>query len=152
MFHLNATPKKDSIPSPYRLWYNDWVENNAKGNVLDVGKSRFWDYGFKTIDINQKLNPTIVGDICNSILLDNSHDTILCNGMYECVINPLKMMNEVYRILKAGGTAIFGFVGKDYPRYKRNWQYYDKKIDFGNFKVIKEKDFNNEYHFIICKK
>ena len=144
--------KKDSVPSPYKLWYNNWVSKNAKGKVLDVGKSIFWDYGFTTIDINKKLNPTFVADICNSGLTDNIYDVILCNGMYECVENPLKMMDEVYRMLKVGGMAIFGFVGKDYKPYMKNWKYYAEDIDFTGFKILRKKDFNKEYHFIICQK
>lgn len=144
--------KKDSTPSPFRRWYNDWISENAKGNILDVGKSRFWDYGFKTIDINPDLKPDVVGDICNFVLPDNTYDTILCNGMYECVENPLKMMNEVYRMLKVGGKAIFGFVGKDYKPYKKDWKFYNKDIDFREFKVLEEKDFDNKYHYIICQK
>lgn len=142
----------DSVPSESRIWYNDWVSKNAEGNVLDVGKSQYWDYEFKTIDTNQKLNPTILGDICNSRLPDNTYDMVLCNGMYECVDNPLKMMNEVYRILKPEGKAIFGFVGKDYKPYKKDWKFYNKDIDFKDFKVIETKDFDNNYHFIICQK
>lgn len=143
--------KRVSDPSPSRIWYNDWVEKNAKGIVLDVGKSKYWDYEFSTIDINPKLNPTFCDDICNSRLPNNAFDTILCNGMYEFVSNPLKMMDEVYRILRSGGITIFGFVGKGYKPYKKDWKFYED-MDFGNFKVIEKKNFDNNYHFIICRK
>jgi SAM-dependent methyltransferase len=143
--------KEVSDPSPYRIWYNDWVEKHAKGNVLDVGKSRYWDYGFPTIDTNKKLNPTIVQDICNCNLPDGTYDMVLCNGMYECVSEPKKMVDEVMRILKPKGVAIFGFVGKDYKPYKKDWKFYDKNIDFSKWGKS-YKDFNNEYNFIICLK
>jgi hypothetical protein len=54
--------------------------------------------------------------------------------------------------LDKGGTAIFGFVGKDYKPYKKNWQFYEDNIDFKDFKIVEKKDFGNKYHFIICKK
>ena len=132
-----------------RMWYNDWVERNAKGKVLDVGKSLYWDYGFETIDINEKLSPNIVGDICNSNLPTSAYDMVLCNGMYEFVSDPQRMVDEVRRILKPGGVAIFGFVGKDYKPYKKDWKYYEENIVF-KMKIIEKKDFDN-YHFIICE-
>lgn len=145
--------KEDFTPSESRLWYNDWVEKNAKGTVLDVGKSRIWDYGFPTIDTCKILNPTYRQDICESNLASDFYDTVLCNGMYEFVEVPQKMVNEVYRILKPGGTAIFGFVGGEYKPYKRDWLFYDEgDIDFGKFKILEKKDFNHNYHFIICQK
>jgi len=139
------------IPSESRLWYNDWVEKNAKGTVLDVGKST-WEYDFPTIDTNEKLKPTYHQDICSSNLASDFFDYVLCNGMYEFVEIPQKMVEEVYRILKPGGKAIFGFVGKGYKPYKRNWIFYEEgDIDWGKFKILEKKDFNN-YHFIICQK
>ena len=92
--------KKDFVQSPCRMWYNKWVENNVKGRVLDIGKSTFWDYEFETIDINKKLKPSIIGDICDSNLPSNKYNTVLCNGMYEFVVDPQKMVDEVKRILK----------------------------------------------------
>ena len=142
--------KKDSIPSDFRLWYNEWVEKNAKGKVLDVGKSRFWDYGFDTIDTNEKLKPTYIQDICASTIASDSFDMVLCNGMYECVEDPQKMVDEVMRLLRPKGMVIFGFVGKDYYPYKKGWNSYKKgDIKFNN--ILEEKDFDNKYHFIICQ-
>jgi len=143
--------REDLIPSESRLYYNEWVERNAKGIVLDVGKSRYWDYGFPTIDTNKKLNPNYCQDICNSNLADDFFDTVLSNGMYEFVSDPQVMVSEVYRILKSGGKAIFGFVGKDYPPYRKYWKFYNNNIDLGKFEILEKKDFNN-YHFIICQK
>ena len=138
------------IVSEPRIWYNDWVEKNALGKVLDVGKSIHWDYGFETIDTSKKLNPTFVGDITHSSLIDSVYDIVLCNGMYEFVTDPQKMVDEVGRILKHGGTAIFGFVGENYKPYKKDWKYYKDNIDF-KMEIIEKKDFHN-YHFIICQR
>lgn len=75
-----------------RYWYNEWVEKNANGKVLDVGKSKYWEYGFPTIDTNKELNPTYTGSIENTEFKDKEFDLVLCNGMYECVDNPQKMI------------------------------------------------------------
>lgn len=145
MSHLIKELKKVSDPSPYRIWYNDWVKQNAKDNVLDVGKSVYWDYGFPTLDNNNTLKPTFVGNIEKTNFPEKYFDLVLCNGMYECVDNPQAMIDEVLRI---GKKAIFGFVGKDYKPYKDNWKFYDNEaIPF----TKETKNFNNEYHFIICE-
>lgn len=141
---------RNSPVSEYRAFYNDWVLKNARGEVLDVGKSTYWDYGFDTIDKNPKLCPTFLGDIEEAPFPNNSFDTVLCNGMYECVENPQRMVEEVMRILRPGGTAIFGFVGEGYKPYKKPWHYYKGFIEFIGF--VEKKSFNNEYYFFICKK
>lgn len=143
--------KKDSVQSPYRLWYNQWIKKNATGKVLDVGKSKFWDYNFPTIDTNSSLNPTFVGNIEKTIFPNNYFDIVLCNGMYEFVKNQQAMINEVLRITKIGGKAIFGFVGKSYKPYRKPWKYYEKEEVFLNC-ICQDIDFSDEYHFIICQK
>ena len=135
--------------TPYRLWYNNWVKENAKGKVLDVGKSKHWDYGFPTIDINPKLKPTFFGNIEKTNFKDEEFDVVLCNGMYEFVDNPQKMIDEVLKITKKGGIVIFGFVGKDYKPYKSNWKCYEDKEVLPEHRKM---DFGQEYYFIICKK
>jgi SAM-dependent methyltransferase len=147
---------KELEPSENRIWYNEWV-SKINGEVLDIGKSKFWDYSdtpyyYKSLDIDEKLCPDIVADICDNTLCSNCFDYILCNGMFECVNDPQKMVDEVYRILKPKGTAIFGFVGKDYKPYKKDWKFYDNNIDFKNFEILEKKDFDKNYHFIIVKK
>ena len=137
----------------YRLWYNRWIEENTVGNlnVLDVGKSKYWDYGFPTIDINSRLKPTFIGNIEKTNFNDETFDIVLCNGMYEVVDNPQKMIDEVVRITKIGGLDIFGFVGKEYKPYRKNWKYFDNKESFGN-NLFNKIHFGNDYHFIICRK
>jgi len=151
MYHSIKKLKEDSGPFTARAWYNKWVEKNVSGKILDIGKSTFWDYGFETIDINRDLLPSIVGDICGpNRLISDTYDTVLCNGMYEFVEDPQKMVDEVKRILKIKGIAIFGFVTAGYTPYKRDWKYYDNNIDF-KMEIIKLKRFSN-YYFIVCKK
>lgn len=139
----------ERLSDPIRHWYNNWVKENASGAVLDIGKSRYWDYGFPTLDSNPKLNPTYIGDIQKVDLPNESFDTVLCNGMYEFIENPQAMIDEVLRITKKGGTAIFGFVGKDYPAYKRNWKYYDFKE---KLPIHDRVEFGRRYYYLICQK
>lgn len=146
---IKALSEASDPVSPYRLWYNEWVSENAKGWVLDVGKSRFWDYGFPTIDTNKKLKPTFCASIEKAPFQAETFNVVLANGIYECVENPQIMINEVLRILKTGGKAIFGFVGEEYKPYKKDWKYYDFKEKLPKHEIV---SFNNEYHFLICTK
>jgi len=132
-----------------REWYNEWVKNNAKGKVLDVGKSKHWSYGFPTIDSDPSMRPTFVGNVEDMDFEDDMFDVVLCNGMYEFVHNPRKMIDECLRVTKLGGKVIFGFVGKDYKPYRDNWKFYEGKESL-IFNV--KKDFGNEYHYLICRK
>ncbi len=75
-------------PTESRIWYNEWAKGNAKGEVLDIGKRAYWDYGFSTIDADSKLNPAYTGNICKCDLPGESYDVTLCNGMYEFVDDP----------------------------------------------------------------
>lgn len=139
----------DLEPDRIRIWYNDWVSKNAVGSVLDIGKSRHWDYGFPTLDMNRRLNPTYVGSIEKIDFPDDNFDTVLCNGMYEFVSDPQSMISEVLRITKKGGTAIFGFVGKNYKPYRDNWKFYEGKETLPQHTIV---DFDQEYYFLICHK
>lgn len=134
-------------PSEIRLWYNAWVKRNAWGKVLDVGKSRYWEYGFPTLDIDPKRQPTIVGNIEEAPFKDSSFDMVLCNGMYEFVENPQKMIDEVMRITR--DKAIFGFVGKDYKPYRRPWGFYWGFEQVPHIITIKE--FGCSYYFMACQ-
>jgi len=148
---LTKIEKLSDLPaSDCRNWYNLWVKENCRGDILDVGKSKHWDYTFPTIDINPDTKPTYIANIEKTHFLDNTFHVVLCNGIYEFVDNPQKMIDEVLRIAKQ--VAIFGFVGKDYKPYKKPWKFYEGKEKFpDNVKIINY-DFDKEYHFIICHK
>lgn len=139
----------DKPASPFRFWYNDWIKNNAEGNVLDIGKSAYWDYGFPTLDINPKRHPTYLGNAEQMDFPDETFDTVLCNGMYEFVDNPQKMIDEALRVTKKGGKVIFGFVGKDYKPYKKPWRFFEGKERLPEHTRV---DFDNEYYYLICQK
>ena len=62
-----------------------------------------WDY--TTADLNSPL-ADVLADICDLPFEDQSYDLILCNHVLEHIPDDLKAMNELYRILKKGGTLI----------------------------------------------
>lgn len=61
---------------------------------------------YTTTDLNSPL-ADVKADICNLPFDDNSFDFILCNHVLEHIPDDSKAMQELYRILKTGGTGIF---------------------------------------------
>jgi SAM-dependent methyltransferase len=61
---------------------------------------------YTTTDLNSPL-ADVKADICNLPFEDNSFDFILCNHVLEHIPDDTKAMQELYRILKPGGTGIF---------------------------------------------
>ena len=62
-----------------------------------------WDY--TTTDLHSPL-ADVKADICALPFEDNTYDFILCNHVLEHIPNDFKAMEELYRVLKPGGTAI----------------------------------------------
>ncbi len=60
---------------------------------------------YTTTDLNSPL-ADVKADICNLPFKDNAYDFILCNHVLEHIPNDKRAMQELYRILKPGGTAI----------------------------------------------
>lgn len=60
---------------------------------------------YTTTDLNSPL-ADVKADICNLPFGENSYDFILCNHVLEHIPDDTKAMQELYRVLKPGGTAI----------------------------------------------
>lgn len=60
---------------------------------------------YTTTDLNSPL-ADVKADICNLPFKDKEYDFILCNHVLEHIPDDTKAMQELYRILKPGGTAI----------------------------------------------
>ncbi len=58
---------------------------------------------YKIMDPVDTYHPDIVGDIHNLPFADNSVDAIVCIAVLEHVENPIKAIQEMYRVLKPGG-------------------------------------------------
>ena len=62
-----------------------------------------WDY--TTADLHSPL-AEVKADICALPFEENTYDLILCNHVLEHIQDHIKAMEELYRILKKGGTLI----------------------------------------------
>ncbi|MBC9795153.1 class I SAM-dependent methyltransferase [Sinomicrobium weinanense] len=61
---------------------------------------------YTTTDLESPL-ADVKADICNLPFEDNSFDFVLCNHVLEHIPDDTRAMQELYRILKPGGTGIF---------------------------------------------
>ncbi len=148
---LSIKKLQDSSPTDSRIWYNDWVLKQNKGlKVLDIGKSRYWDYSifkdYTTIDTNSDVKPDIIGN-AEDYNFDN-YDLVLLNGMYECC--------DVKKVLKnlqgKAKEVMCGFVNKNYAPYKADWRYFDEDMSiFEGWKVKERKDFDKYVYILLTK-
>ncbi len=60
---------------------------------------------YTTTDLNSPI-ADVKADICALPFDDNAYDFILCNHVLEHIKNDTKAMQELFRVLKPGGTAI----------------------------------------------
>ena len=60
---------------------------------------------YTTTDLNSPL-ADVKADICDLPFEDNTYEFILCNHVLEHIPDDTKAMQEIYRVLKPGGTAI----------------------------------------------
>ncbi|NQX82286.1 MAG: methyltransferase domain-containing protein [Flavobacteriaceae bacterium] len=67
-------------------------------------KNKKWDY--TTADLYSPL-ADIKADVCDMPFADNTYDLVICNHVLEHIEDDKKAMNELYRVLKRGGTGIF---------------------------------------------
>ncbi len=74
--------------------------------ILDIGCGKNKIPGALGLDIDQSANPEILHDlnIYPYPIKDNEFDKIYAKHVIEHVLDPVKFIQECYRILKPGGT------------------------------------------------
>lgn len=94
--------------------------------VLFIGTDTSWDYKpfffnpsklctYTTIDVAERYNPDIVGDIQNCPQIENDRfSLILMIGIYEFLDHIPEAFAEMKRILKPDGYLMVAFPGKGY--------------------------------------
>lgn len=82
----------------------------GKGNVASDKNKWLLPYvekvDYKILDPVPDYNPDIIGDIHDLPFEDNSKEAILCLAVLEHVKNPIKAMEELYRVLQPGGKLL----------------------------------------------
>lgn len=99
------------------------LKQHCRGKVLDVGGGSFFltamergiecetwtsvEYSDDTIlPIKDPRFTYLIGDGCSMPYADNSYDTVLSIQVLEHTFEPIRMFNEIVRVLKPGGKAI----------------------------------------------
>lgn len=99
------------------------LKKYVQGNVLDVGGDAFFqsavDHGFSfknwtsveptpvDFSTNDRRYRFVQADGCNMPFKNNTFDTIINTHVLEHVYEPNKMVTEIARVMKPGGTAVF---------------------------------------------
>ena len=83
-------------------------------NLLDVAPDEFlYDKVFSrtqieyiSIDISPARRPTLITSVTNLAIPECSFDAMICYHVLEHILDDVKAMQELYRVLKPGGWAI----------------------------------------------
>lgn len=111
------SPSTLSLERHRLLWLylkNETDFFTAKKSVLHFAPEQCFLKRFKKLK-NLKYTTTdlespiadVKADICNLPFEDNSYDIILCNHVLEHIPDDTKAMQELFRVMKHGGYAIF---------------------------------------------
>jgi ubiquinone/menaquinone biosynthesis C-methylase UbiE len=112
--------------------------------VLDVGSggsnyNRFFPNRV-TVDINPDKKPDVIADAHNLPFKDQEFEIVLCTEVFEHVKNPFKVEEELWRILKSGGTLIlttrFIFPIHDAPNDFWRFTKYGLRLLFNRWEIV----------------
>ena len=119
------------------------------GKVLDVGamdspyKKYISHTKYQTLDIDEKTNPDIIGDLHRIPNNKESFDTVIATEVLEHLQNPQQAINEIYRILKPRGICVLStrFVQLYHPSPKDYYRFSEDSLkhlfkDFQKIKII----------------
>ena len=143
--------KFDTAPYIFRDELKTFLNKRVPdGVILDIGSSK-WNYPkerFKNV-ITLDLQPPadVIGNVMNLPFKDENFDCVICLETLEHVENPIKAMDEIYRVLKHGGIFVGSapFIhelhGEEYGDYWRFTRQCWEKLLMKKFKNISIKPY-----------
>lgn len=137
--------------TPYKKYFEgvvyksqDFGEYDGSGDGTGLQKNEF---DTSKIDI--------VSDITAIPLKKESIDVILCSEVFEHIVDPLKALDEFYRLLKPGGklilTAPFNSITHFSPHFYSTGftkNYYEYHLNDKGFKIIEIQANGNYFDYI----
>jgi len=81
-------------------------KNNRYNPANEWIKPYLKDIDYKIMDPVDTYHPDIIGDIHKMPFADNTQSAIICLAVLEHVENPIKAVEEIYRVLKPGGYCL----------------------------------------------
>jgi len=112
MNYFYLTPASLSLLKPLLPVFEKYV----KGDLLDLGAGRLsyrfilkrFSRSYRSIDIDTRsCEVDALGDVQQLPIKDEVFDSVFCTQVLEHIPEPQKAIDEIYRILKKGGHAIF---------------------------------------------
>lgn len=79
---------------------------------LDISKTLV-EIARQNASNSNKIIDFIQGDVANMQFPDNNFDHIFCRAAFKNFANPIKALNEIYRVLKPGKKAVITDLRKD---------------------------------------
>lgn len=122
--------------------------------ILDIGggerfqkwlapyKDLFAGCDYRSMDYDDRTGADVVGDIHAIPLANDSLDAIICSSVLEHVRDPVRAVNELYRVVKKGGK-VFVYVPSIYPYHARKGSYPDYWRFFEDTLLFMFKDFSS---------
>jgi len=158
LLYLNEIKK-----SPQRKFLENYLlpKLDIKGKVLFIGVREYCHYEhyltegqWITLDIDDKVDPNIVGDVCNMDLPDDSFDWVIFNGVFEYLENPLLAISEIWRVIRPGGYLLFGAPYTTLDSDGGLWRVTPAgvKVYLNNFKIIETFNIKNKHIYALCKR
>ncbi|MCR4279567.1 MAG: class I SAM-dependent methyltransferase [Candidatus Zambryskibacteria bacterium] len=147
------------------------IELSKEKRVLDVGGGErfqkwlkeyehlFSNSNYQTFDYDSKSGADIIGDIHKMPIETGTIDAIICHSVLEHVWDPIRAVEELYRILRPGGK-IFVHVPSTYPYHARKghypdyWRFFDDTLhelfkDFSKVELIKRGGYFKALFFFV---
>ncbi len=88
--------------------------SRLRGRILEIGPEYPHYYSTRSIKLDLcrryghgKYRVDVVGDACSLPFKDGSFDTVVCLEVMEHVASPERLLGELARVLKSGGTLFF---------------------------------------------
>jgi len=85
-------------------------KHKTEKKVLDIGACsasfKEWFPNNTTLDIDENMNPDVVGDAHKLPFEDDEFDVLLCTEVLEHLHSPHLAANEMRRVLKSGGKLV----------------------------------------------
>lgn len=110
----------------------------------------------ETLDIDAKSKATYICDICTDntkIIPSNKFDLVICTEVLEHTSNPFKAVDELYRIIKPGGTIAVStpFNFRIHGPLPDNWRFtiHGLKELFKRFKKVEIKELKDDNRFLM---
>jgi SAM-dependent methyltransferase len=148
-----------------RYYVEEFIQSNRNeisGDIIEIGRNIYRSVipqeninTYRCLDLEEFPDVDIVADIQHMPQVqDKSFDTIICTQVLEHVPNPFLAINEIYRVLKPGGTLFLTvpFLNNLHMEPHDYWRFTEYSIcvllnSFADTKII---NYGSTYYYILA--